>query len=122
MSEPRADIVDLIRRVGHLERRQRFLQPLAGLAMVVTLATLVAFAWDVPGVVQAQRVELVNIKGEAQAALAADTTGVVLTLFDKRGRPSASLRLNADPRLAVIDGAGREVAGLGAPRVQHLVQ
>jgi hypothetical protein len=103
MSVPRFDLVGLI-------------------AMVVTLAALVAFAREGPGVVQAQRVELVNLKGEAQAALAVDTTGVVLTLFDKRGRASASLRLNADPRLAVIDGAGREVVGLGAPRVQHLAQ
>jgi hypothetical protein len=94
----------------------------AGLAMVVTAAALAAFAWAVPGVVQTQRLELVNAKGEAQAALTADTAGIVLTLLDTRGRPSASLRLNADPRLAVIDGAGREVAGLGAPRVQHLVQ
>jgi hypothetical protein len=92
------------------------------IAIVVTLAALVAFAREGPGVVQAQRVELVNLKGEVRAALAADTSGVVLTLFDKRGRASGSLRLNADPRLAVIDGTGREVAGLGAPRVQHLAQ
>lgn len=122
MSQPSLDLVGLTARVAHLERRQRLLQPLAGLAMVVTLAALAAFAREVPGVVQAQRVELVNLKGQPRATLAADTGGVVLTLFDKRGRASASLRLNADPRLAVIDGAGREVAGLGAPRVQHLVQ
>ena len=122
MSESRLDLVGLIARVPHLERRQQFLQPLAGFAMVVTLVALVAFAREVPAVVRAQRVELVNLKGEAQAALAADTSGVVLTLFDKRGRASASLLLNADPRLVVMDGAGREVARLGAPRVQHLVQ
>jgi hypothetical protein len=103
MSVPRFDLVGLV-------------------AMAFTLAALVAFTREAPGVVQAQRVELVNLKGEPQAALAADTTGVVLTLFDKRGRASGSLRLNADPRLAVIDGAGREVAGLGAPRAQHLAQ
>jgi hypothetical protein len=101
---------------------ERRLDLMGLIAMVVTLAALVAFAREGPGVVQAQRVELVNLKGEVRAALAADTTGVVLTLFDKRGRASGSLRLNADPRLAVIDGAGREVAGLGAPRVQHLAQ
>ena len=122
MSQPSLDLVGLTARVAHLERRQRLLQPVAGVAMVVTLAALAAFAREVPGVVQAQRVELVNLKGQPRATLAADTGGVVLTLFDKRGRASASLRLNADPRLAVIDGAGREVAGLGAPRVQHLVQ
>ena len=44
----------------------------------------------------------------------------MLTLFDSRGRPAATLRLNDDPRLSVLDAAGREAAGLGAPRVQHL--
>jgi hypothetical protein len=47
---------------------------------------------------------------------------VMLTLFDSRGRPAATLRLNDDPRLSVLDAAGREAAGLGAPRVQHLVR
>jgi hypothetical protein len=122
MSEPGLDPVDLVARVAHLERRQRVLQPLAGLAMVVTMAALVAFATEGPDVVQAQRVELVDLKGETRAALAADTAGVRLTLFDKRGRVTGSLRLDDDPRLAVLDGSGREVAGLGAPRVQHLVQ
>ena len=119
MPESRHDVADLSARVAHLERRQRILRPLAGLAMGVTLA---AFVRGAPAVVQAQRVELVNPKGAVQAALAADSTGVVLMLFDKRGHASASLRLNADPRLAVIDEGGREVAGLGAPRVQHLDQ
>jgi hypothetical protein len=122
MSAPYLDPVDLSARLSNIERRQRFLQPLAGLAMVITTAALVAFASDGPGTVQAQRVELVNSNGEAQAALAADTAGVILTLLDKRGRATASFRLNDDPRLAVRDGTGREVAGLGAPRVQHLAQ
>jgi hypothetical protein len=121
MSARALDPLDLAARVAHLERRQRVLQPLAGLAIVLTMASVVAFASG-PGVVQAQRVELVDPKGETQAALAADTTGVRLTLFDKRGRVTASLRLDNDPRLAVLDGGGREVASLGAPRVQHLAQ
>jgi hypothetical protein len=121
MSVPALDPLDLVARVAHLERRQRVLQPLAGLAIVLAVAGLVAFASG-PDVVQAQRLDLVDLKGETQAALAADTTGVRLTLFDKRGRVTASLRLDADPRLAVLDGGGREVAGLGAPRVQHLAQ
>jgi hypothetical protein len=122
MSAPDLDPVDLVAQVAHLERRQRVLQPLAGLAMVLTMAALVAFATKGPDIVQAQRVELVDLKGETRAALAADTSGVKLTLFDKRGRVTGSLRLDDDPRLAVLDGGGREVAGLGAPRVQHLVQ
>lgn len=122
MSEPHLDLADLIPRVVHLERRQRLVQPLTGLAMLATLAALAAFAPAVPDTVQAQRVELVNRKGETRAALVADITGVVLTLFDEHGRASASLRLNTDPRLAVIDGAGHEVVGLGAPRAQNLAQ
>jgi hypothetical protein len=121
MSAPAPDPLDLVARVAQLERRQRVLQPLAGLAIVLTMAGAVAFASG-PDVVQAQRLDLVDLKGETRAALAADTTGVRLTLLDKRGRVTASLRLDDDPRLAVLDGGGREVAGLGAPRVQHLAQ
>jgi hypothetical protein len=120
MSKPRFNRVGLTARVDRLERRRRLFRPLAGLAMVVLIAALVAFAWKAPEAVQTQRLELIDAKGEVQAALTADTTGVILTLLDKRGRPSASLRLNDDPRLSVVDGAGREAAGLGAPRVQHL--
>jgi hypothetical protein len=122
MSERHSDSIDLVARLVYLERRQRLLQLLAALAMVLTVAALVAFATPGPEVVQAQRVELVDPNGVTQAALASDTAGVTLTLFDKRGRVRASLRLNEDPRLAVLDGAGREVVGLGAPRVQHLVE
>jgi hypothetical protein len=122
MSERYSDSIDLVARLVYLEHRQRLLQPLAALAMALPLAALVAFATHGPEVIQAQRVELVDPKGVIQAALAADTAGVSLTLLDKRGRVSASLRLNEDPRLAVLDGAGREVVGLGAPRVQHLVE
>jgi hypothetical protein len=100
----------------------RFLRPLAGVAILLSTAALAGFVARAPGVVQAQRVELVDPKGEIQAALAADTTGVLLTLFDKSGRAVASLRLNDDARLAVLDGAGREVASIGAPRVQHLTE
>jgi hypothetical protein len=122
MSEHSVDPMGLLARVTRIERLQSFLRPLAGLAMVLTMAALVAFATEGPGLVQAQRVELVNQKGEAQATLAADTAGVILTLFDRSGRATASLRLSKDQRLTVLDGAGREVAGLGAPRVRHLVE
>ena len=93
---------------------------LAGLALMLPAAALAGFAVRPPGVVQAQRIELVDSTGEIQAGLAADTSGVLLTLFDKSGRAMASLRLNRDQRLTILDEAGREVAGLGAPRVQHL--
>jgi hypothetical protein len=102
--------------------KQCLLRPMAGLAVVLALLGLVAFAANAPSVVQAQRIELVDSKGQIHAALTADTTGALLTLLDKRGQVKASLHLNDDPRLALRDAAGREVAGLGAPRVQHLAQ
>jgi hypothetical protein len=122
MSKPDPYPLDLTARVTYLERRQLLLRPLAALAVIFTMASLVAFAARGPDVVKAQRVDLVNLKGKTQAALAADTTGVILTLIDKTGHVTASLRLNDDPRLTVRDAAGREVAALGAPRVQHLAQ
>jgi hypothetical protein len=103
-----------------LDRSDLLTRPFTGLALIGTAAALGAFAARAPEVVQAQRVELVNRNGVRQATLAADTSGVMLTLFDSRGRPAATLRLNDDPRLSVLDGTGREAASLGAPRVQHL--
>jgi hypothetical protein len=108
MSNPPLDRSDLLR------------PPFNGLALIGTVLALGAFAARAPEVFQAQRVELVNGSGVRQASLAADTSGVMLTLFDSRGRPAATLRLNDDPRLSVLDATGREAAGLGAPRVQHL--
>ena len=107
MSQPAADAVDLTARV---------------VALIVTAAALIAFTSRGPETVQAGRVELVDAKGMTRAALTTDTSGVMLTLFDKKGRPTGSLRLNDDPRLAVVDRAGHELAGLGAPRVQHLTE
>lgn len=122
MSQADPDSRHLGARVAHLERQQRRLGPLAAITMVVTVAALVAFTTRDPSVVQAQRLELLTSKGGVQAALAADSTGVHLTLYDEKGRVAASLQLNDDPRLTVRDATGREVAALGAPRVQHLVQ
>jgi|RhiMetdeSRZDD1v2_1073273.scaffolds.fasta_scaffold663974_2 hypothetical protein len=102
--------------------KQRLLRPMAGLAVVLALLSLFAFAANAPSVVQAQRIELVDSKGQVHAALTADSAGAMLTLLDKRGQATASLHLNEDPRLALRDAAGREVAGLGPPRVQHLAQ
>ena len=125
MERPDVHSDDLQARVTRLERRQRSLRPLAGLAAVAMVAVLVASATEAPAtrspeVIQARRVELVNSKGKPQATLAADSTGVVLTLLDPNGRVAAALRLNEDPRVSVLDDAWREVAGLGAPRTRHL--
>ena len=71
-------------------------------------------------VVRAERVELVDRDGVRQAILSADTTGFAVTLLDERGRPTAILRLNTEPRITVETGDGEEVAWLGAPKVRHL--
>jgi hypothetical protein len=115
------DASELLARVAHLERRQRVLQPFACLAVIV-LAVVLGFTRGDPRTMQAERIELVNAGGEVRAAFSADTAGVLLTLFQKGGRAAGSLRLNDAPRLTLLDGTGREVAGLGAPRVQHLAQ
>jgi len=114
--------VDLATPIAFLERRQRWLPALAAVALVSIVAAAAGFARPGPGVVRAERVELVDAQGATRAALGTDTTGVSLTLYDKRGRVTASLQLNREPRLTVRDAGGREVAALGAPRVQHLVQ
>lgn len=117
-----SDTADFAARIASLERRQRLLPALTAFALVAVVAAATGFAHQGPGVVQAERVELVDAKGATRAALGTDTTGVTLTVYDKRGRVTASLQLNAEPRLTVRDAGGREVAALGAPRVQHLVQ
>ena len=122
MSKSRRDSENLAARLVHLACRQRLIQSLAGLAGILMLPTLVAFVTRSPSVVQAQRIELVDADGQVHAALRADTTGVVLTLIDRKGREAAFLYLNDDPRLTLRDAAKREVAGLGAPRVQHLAK
>lgn len=109
-------------RITSLERRQRLLPALTALALVSVVAALAGFARHGPGVVQADRVELVDGQGAIRAALGTDTAGASFTLYDKRGRVAGSLQLNGDPRLTVRDPSGREVAALGAPRVQHLTQ
>ena len=121
MSNP-SNTLDLGARIACLERRQRLLPALTALALVPVVAAATGFARPGPGVVQAERVELVDAQGTTRAAWGTDTTGVRLTLYDKRGRVTASLQLNGEPRLTVRDAGGREVAALGAPRVQHLVQ
>ena len=114
--------VILARRTMRLEPHRRVTRLLVGLAILLLTGLLVAFGRQVPDVVQARRIELVDPKGAAQAALTADSDGVRLTLMDARGRPTASLRLDRDSRITLLDANGREVASLGAPRVQHLAE
>jgi hypothetical protein len=122
MSKSRGSAENAAARIVRLAPRRRLLQSLAGLAAILTLPALAAFVTRPPGVVQAQRIELVDANGQVHAALRADTSGVVLTVIDRKGREAAFLYLNDDPRLTLRDAANREVAGLGAPRVQHLAK
>ena len=71
-------------------------------------------------VLRAERIELVSPDGVPQAVLAADSAGFLVTVLDPKGRPVAALRLNGEPWLAVQSGNGREVAGLGSPKVHQL--
>jgi hypothetical protein len=121
MSNP-ANTVDLAARIAVLERRQRSLRALATFALASVVAVATGFTLHGSDVVQAERVELVDAQGATRASLGTDTTGVRLTVYDTRGRVTASLHLNGEPRLTVRDAGGREVAALGAPRVQHLGQ
>lgn len=43
--------------------------------------------------------------------LSADTLDLAMTLLDKNGRPAGSLLQSEEPRVAVVTGGGREVAG-----------
>jgi hypothetical protein len=70
--------------------------------------------------VRAERVELVSATGIPQAVLSADSSGFVVTVLDKSGRPTSSLRLTPEPRLAVETGSGEVVARLGAPAAHNL--
>jgi hypothetical protein len=110
-------------RISQLERKVQLLRlgAVGGLLPIAALAAS-AFTPRQPTVVRAERFELIDAKGSRQATLRADTAGIVLTLLDERGQPSASLRLTGEPWLAVETGHGREVAGLGLPRPRHLTE
>ena len=108
---------DLASRLTVLEHRQRALLLIGGLSVLLVLS---AFGFRDQEVVRARRVELLDAGGRTRAALATDSAWVNLTLYDTRGRITASMRLNGDPRLLVLDESSHEVAALGAPRVQHL--
>ena len=110
-------------RICQLERELRDMRflTLCGMILGTTLA-LSGFRDGVDEVVRAERVELVGKEGLPQAILSSDTVGFGVTLLDERGRPAGSLRLSDEPRLSVETGRGREVAGLGAPKVHPLTE
>jgi hypothetical protein len=107
---------DLARRLEHLERRSRR----AGTLALSLLFLLAGLAMRSQPVLRGERIELISASGATQAVLLADTAGVYLTLLDTRGRPAGAIRLNAEPWLSVRTGEGREVAGLGSPKVHQL--
>lgn len=92
------------------------------LVLTTTLVLLAAFASREEPVIRAARIELVTSGGARRAVLAADSSGLGLTLLDGRARPVSTLRLDDRSWLAVQDGQGREVAGLGSPRAHELTK
>jgi hypothetical protein len=115
------DSITQAARIVRLERQVRRVQALAcGSALVAATLLLTGYAGQAAEVVQAERLELVTTQGVRQAILSADTLGFAVTLLDGQGRPTGLLRLSDEPRLAVQTGRGREVAGLGFPKVHNL--
>jgi hypothetical protein len=130
MSTPADPSSRIVSRLSQLERQHRQFRRLAVGGLCLLLIGLAAFASGRSApVVQADRVELVTASGTRQAVLSADTAGVSLTLFDRKGRPASAMRLSTDstlmkndPTLTLLDSQGRVVATLGGPTVRHLVQ
>ena len=86
---------------------------------LIPIVGLGGFAGRAEPVVRAEQVELVTATGTRQAALNADSAGVTLTLFTRKGRPASALRLT-DSTLTLLDASGRHIATLGGPMVRHL--
>jgi hypothetical protein len=108
-------------RIIRLERQVQRAQALAcGGALLTATLLLTGYLGKSGDVVQAERFELVTTQGVRQVILSADTLGFALTLLDVKGRPTGILRLSDEPRVAVQTGRGREVAGLGSPKVHNL--
>jgi hypothetical protein len=95
--------------------------PLGAVVILACALALAAFARRQP-VVQAERIELVTADGVRRAVLTADSSGFRVIVLDGRGRPVSALRLGPEPWLSVESGNGREVAGLGAPKVHQLTE
>jgi hypothetical protein len=110
-------------RVVRLEYRLQRAQAVAcGSALLAATLLLSGYDGKAREIVQAERLELVTAQGVRQAILSADTLGFTITLLDARGKPTGVLRLSGEPRVTVETGRGREVAGLGAPKVHHLTE
>lgn len=106
-----------------LQRQVRRAQALAcGGALLAATLLLTGYDGKSREVIQAERFELVSAQGVRQAILSADTLGFAVTLLDGQGRPTGILRLSDEPRVAVQTGRGREVAGLGSPKVHNLTE
>jgi hypothetical protein len=91
-------------------------------ALPTAVLALGGFRGEAEDVVRAERVELVDREGRPRALLGVDSLGFTVTLLDERGRRAGSLRLSDEPWLAVETDRGREVAGLGAPKVRNLTE
>jgi hypothetical protein len=115
------DSITQASRIIRLEGQVRRAQALAcGAALLTATLLLTGYHGKSVEVVQAERFELVTMRGVRQAILNADTLGFALTLLDAKGKPTGILRLSDEPRVAVQTGRGREVAGLGYPQVHNL--
>ena len=109
--------------IARLERQVRRAQALAcGSALLTTTLLLSGYHVGTSQVLQAERLELVTAPGVRRAVLSADSLGFRLVLVDPQGRPAGGLRLNDDPRLSIETERGREVAGLGGPKVHNLTE
>ena len=115
---------DLQVHAAGLRQLERLLPPRRMLAIcaVLPVLALASFPGKAGDVVRAERDELVDREGRPRALLAVDSLGFAVTLLDERGRPAGSLRLSDEPWLAVQTDRGREVAGLGAPKVHNLTE
>ena len=110
-------------RVRRLERQYSRLRVIAiGSLLPWAVAALGAFQKSGGEAVRTDRVELMDGEGRPRAVLSADSLGFAVMLLDGQGRPTGSLRLSDEPRLAVETGRGREVAGLGAPKLHNLTE
>jgi hypothetical protein len=110
-------------RIDRLECQLRRAQLLAcGTGVVAATLLLSGYHLKVSQVLQAERLELVTPKGVRQAILSADTLGLTVTMLDRRGAPAGTLRLTEEPRLTLETEQGREVVGLGSPKVHHLTE
>jgi hypothetical protein len=115
------DITELHTRVERIERQHRRLRRFAWGALSLLPLGLGAFvSGRADPVVRAQQVELLNPAGARQAVLSADSAGVTLTFFGRRGKPVSALELG-DSSLTLLDAGGQPVARLGGPQVRHLV-